>query len=257
MRSGNCPWPQKSTCHPRPASCSATYRSCQSHSVSVVLTVFASVRGRPATSADVHRNLTEIRQLSCAVHHRSVSKRLRPLVGTCPAEPQPSLPTSLLCGFWLWQSDEVEDFPGRVAFEAPDDFAPGLALLDPALVVVLRARVDPQTGEHDSVECGVGLTVTAAVETAELPASRGTLDRTDPAQRSEGRLTVQAFRSDPPYQRLYRHRAAGPSGRSGREEGRRRTAGRHEVRRGLLPHDGEYLRCDQKEVQGRSPWRGC
>lgn len=43
-----------------------------------------------------------------------------------------------------------------------------------------------------------------------------------------------------------------PSGRSGREEGRRRTAARQEVRRGrLLPNDGEFLRCDQKEVQGR------
>jgi hypothetical protein len=53
----------------------------------------------------------------------------------------------------------VEDLPGSVAFEAADDFAPGLALLDPALVVVLGARVDPQAGEHDAVERGVGLPV--------------------------------------------------------------------------------------------------
>jgi integrase len=87
----------------------------------------------------------------------------------------------------------VEDLPRRVALEATDDFTPGLALLDAALVVVLSARVDPQAGEHDAVERGVGLSVPAAVEATELPASRGTLDRTDPAQGGEGRLTVQAL----------------------------------------------------------------
>jgi hypothetical protein len=63
----------------------------------------------------------------------------------------------------LWLFDQVEDLPGRVAFEAPDDFASGLALLDAALVVVLRARVDPQAGEDDAVERGIGLTVTTTV----------------------------------------------------------------------------------------------
>jgi hypothetical protein len=58
----------------------------------------------------------------------------------------------------------VEDLPGRIALEATDDFATGLALLDPALVVVLSARVDPRTGENDAVERGVGLPVAAAVE---------------------------------------------------------------------------------------------
>ena len=52
-------------------------------------------------------------------------------------------------------------------------------------------RVDPETGEHNAVEHGVGLTAAAAIEMTVLPASRGTLDGTDPAQRGEGRLTVQ------------------------------------------------------------------
>jgi hypothetical protein len=63
----------------------------------------------------------------------------------------------------------MEDLPGRITFEAPDDFAPGLTLLDAALVVVLGTRVDPQTGEDDAMERGVGLPVTAAVETTKLP----------------------------------------------------------------------------------------
>jgi hypothetical protein len=74
----------------------------------------------------------------------------------------------------------VEDIPSRVAFEATDDFAPGLALLDPALVIVRSARGDPPAGEHDAVERGVGLPVAATVEATELPASRGTLEGTDP-----------------------------------------------------------------------------
>jgi hypothetical protein len=77
-------------------------------------------------------------------------------------------------------SDQVEDLPGRIALEATDDFAPGLPLFDPALVIVLGARVDPQTGEHDAMERGIGLTVATTVEATVLPASRGTLDRTDP-----------------------------------------------------------------------------
>ncbi|MER5407429.1 hypothetical protein [Streptomyces sp. NPDC002769] len=66
--------------------------------------------------------------------------------------------------------DQAEDLAGRVAFEAAEDFAPGLALLDAALIVVLGARLDPQAGEHDAVEGGIGLTITAAVEATELPA---------------------------------------------------------------------------------------
>ncbi|MFH9969550.1 hypothetical protein ACH4PR_51420 [Streptomyces mirabilis] len=62
----------------------------------------------------------------------------------------------------------MEDLPGRIAFEATNDFATGLALLDPALVVALGARFDPQAGEHDAVERGIGLTITAAVEATEL-----------------------------------------------------------------------------------------
>jgi hypothetical protein len=81
----------------------------------------------------------------------------------------------------------VEDLSGRIAFEATDDFASGLALLDAALVVVLGARVDPQAGEHDAVERGVGLPVATTIEATVLPASRGTLDGTDPAQSGEGR----------------------------------------------------------------------
>jgi hypothetical protein len=91
----------------------------------------------------------------------------------------------------------VKDLAGRTAFEATDDFTPGLALLDPALVVVLSARVDPQTGEHDAMERGIRLTVATPVEATELPASRGTLDGTDTAQRGERRLTVQPFRIVP------------------------------------------------------------
>lgn len=45
----------------------------------------------------------------------------------------------------------MEDLTGRITFEATDDFAPSLALLDPALVVVLSARVDPQAGEYELV----------------------------------------------------------------------------------------------------------
>jgi hypothetical protein len=97
----------------------------------------------------------------------------------------------------LWLFDQVEDLPGRITFEAPDDFASGLALLDAALVAVLGARVHPQAGEDDAVERGVGLTVAAAVETTKLPASRRTLDGTDPAQRGEGRLTVQPLGLSP------------------------------------------------------------
>jgi hypothetical protein len=63
----------------------------------------------------------------------------------------------------------VEDLPSRVAFEAADDFAPGLAILDPALVVVLGAWIDPQTGEHDAVERGVGLPVATAVGVRSTP----------------------------------------------------------------------------------------
>lgn len=44
--------------------------------------------------------------------------------------------TALAAGLWLWVSEKVEDFPGRVAFEAPDEFAPVLVLLDPVLVVL-------------------------------------------------------------------------------------------------------------------------
>lgn len=91
----------------------------------------------------------------------------------------------------------MEDLPGRIALEATDDFATGLTLLAPALVVVLSARVDPQTREHDAMERGICLPVATTVETTELPATRGTLDRTDPAQSGEGRLTVQAFRVVP------------------------------------------------------------
>ncbi|KMS74052.1 hypothetical protein ACM01_15565 [Streptomyces viridochromogenes] len=66
----------------------------------------------------------------------------------------------------------MEDLPGSVAFEAADDFAPGLALLDPALVGVLGTRVAPKTREYDAVERGTGLPVVAAVEaTAKKPAA--------------------------------------------------------------------------------------
>jgi hypothetical protein len=92
----------------------------------------------------------------------------------------------------------VEDLAGRIAFEATDDFATGLALLDPALVVVLGTRVDPQAGEHDAVERGIGLPVTTTVEATELSASRGTLDGAHTAQSGERRLNVQPFRVVPP-----------------------------------------------------------
>ncbi|MFI1183493.1 hypothetical protein ACH4UT_28660 [Streptomyces sp. NPDC020799] len=57
----------------------------------------------------------------------------------------------------------MKDLPGRIALEATDDFATGLAFLDPALVVVLGARVDPQTGEHDAMERGIRLPVATTV----------------------------------------------------------------------------------------------
>ncbi|GGP34278.1 hypothetical protein GCM10010214_03250 [Streptomyces abikoensis] len=53
----------------------------------------------------------------------------------------------------------MEDLLGRITLEATDVFATGLALLDPALVIALRARVDPQAGEHDAMKRGVRLTV--------------------------------------------------------------------------------------------------
>ncbi len=102
-----------------------------------------------------------------------------------------------MTGAWLCGPDQVEGFPGSVAFEASDDFATGLAFLDAPFVVVLGARVEAQASLHDPVQSGVRLPVAATVETPVLPSARGTLHRTDPAQRGEGRLAAQAFRVVP------------------------------------------------------------
>jgi hypothetical protein len=96
------------------------------------------------------------------------------------------------------QSDQLENLPGRIALEASDYLAPGLALLAATFVVVLGARVDAQAGLHDPVQGRVSLAVAAAVETTVLPTARGTLNWADTAQRRERRLTAQAFRVVPP-----------------------------------------------------------
>lgn len=88
---------------------------------------------------------------------------------------------------------EVVDFAGDVAFDAADGFSAGLAFGQASFQVVAGALVPAQTAEHDAVEGGVGLAVTASVEPASLGLAGGRFDGADAAQRREGGLSSQPF----------------------------------------------------------------
>lgn len=96
-----------------------------------------------------------------------------------------------------WIGPHHQYFPN----EATDDFATGLTLLDPALVIVLSSRVDPQASEHDAMQRSIGLPVAAAVEATVLPASRETLDGTDPRVSRIGGVTLRGSRQTAAHKR--------------------------------------------------------
>ena len=60
--------------------------------------------------------------------------------------------------------EESVEEASEVAFEGTDRFAAGLALLDPALNVLLGRWVQASTGDRDHVQRPVELTVPAAVQ---------------------------------------------------------------------------------------------
>ena len=65
-------------------------------------------------------------------------------------------------------ADGLEGFAGDVELEAADGFFAGLAFGDAAGHVGLGGLVPAESADHDDVERGVGLAVTAAVEPVSL-----------------------------------------------------------------------------------------
>lgn len=90
-------------------------------------------------------------------------------------------------------AEDLVDGSGQVALQAGDDFPFGQAFGGPALEVFLGGRIPAQAGEHRPEQGGIGLAVSAAVESAAVGLSGGRLDGADSAQGSKGRLTLQSF----------------------------------------------------------------
>lgn len=118
-----------------------------------------------------------------------------------PPHPHPGLPMAPA------RADLRADDPSRSPRPAVERALLAAAPRRPALAapchagrnrsVRLSARVDPQAGEHDAMERGICLTAATTVEATVLPAARGTLNGTDPAQSCKRRLTAQPFRFVP------------------------------------------------------------
>jgi hypothetical protein len=73
--------------------------------------------------------------------------------------------------------EHSEHFPADVAFQAADDLLLGLAFLGASRHVVLGRLVVAEPHQHDSVERGVGLAVTAPVQPMPGGLAGGGLDR--------------------------------------------------------------------------------
>jgi hypothetical protein len=89
--------------------------------------------------------------------------------------------------------DQVVHLEGCVAFQAAYDLAFYLSSSDASLQVEASALVLSHAGDHDAVQSGVGLPVSAAVEPTALALPRGLLNRADTAQGGEGCLAGQLF----------------------------------------------------------------
>jgi len=99
------------------------------------------------------------------------------------------MPLCLSSGFgqvsafgWL---EEAVDLAGGVAFEAADGFAAGFSFCLAAFEVVAGAGIPAQAADHDAVQGGVGLPVTAAVEAVAVGFAGGCLDGADAAEGGE------------------------------------------------------------------------
>lgn len=89
--------------------------------------------------------------------------------------------------------DEPVDLACDVAFEAAECFATGLAFGDAPVDVAAGAGVPAETGQHDGVEGGVGLPVSAPVEAPTLGFPGGGFDWADAAEGCERGLAAEAF----------------------------------------------------------------
>src|SRR6266568_2299874 len=84
-----------------------------------------------------------------------------------------------------------EHLPGDVALQTADDLLLGLALLETPRHVVLGLLVVAQPHQHDPVQRGVGLAVTAAVEPVAGGLAGGRLDRGGAAQHREAGVAAE------------------------------------------------------------------
>jgi hypothetical protein len=83
------------------------------------------------------------------------------------------------------------DLARDVVFEATDNLALGPAFRGPSGHVVLGPLVPTEPGHHDVIEGGIGLTITASVETVAGDLARGRLDRRGAAEHGEGGLETE------------------------------------------------------------------
>ncbi len=95
-----------------------------------------------------------------------------------------------------WGCEDLVDLKGDVTFQTADGFAAGFAFDDAAGEVVAGgvvagADIPAQAAQGDAVERGVGLSVTAAIESVAGDFARGCLLGTDAAQRGEGCLAAE------------------------------------------------------------------
>src|SRR6266511_2995978 len=84
-----------------------------------------------------------------------------------------------------------EHLPCDVALEAADDLLLGLALLETPRHVVLGCWVVAQPHQHDAIQRGVGLAVTAPVEPVAGRLAGGRLDRGGAAQHREAGIAAK------------------------------------------------------------------
>ena len=85
------------------------------------------------------------------------------------------------------------DFAGDVAFEAAHDFGFGFAFGDASGDVGTGGLVVFHADDDDAVQCGVGLAVSAAVESVALGFAAGGRDGASTAEFGEGGLVAQAL----------------------------------------------------------------
>ena len=89
------------------------------------------------------------------------------------------------------RTEDSEDIAGDVAFQTPHDLRLALAFGEPAPHIALGGWMPAKPNNDDAMERGIGLTITASIETMALSLAGGGRDWIRPAQGCEGGLGTQ------------------------------------------------------------------